>query len=1137
MSGKTEITAQQKAAVEKQGRVIVSASAGSGKTFVMIKRLTDLIIGGVSLDSVLAVTFTRKATAGMQEKLRSALIGAINSASDKETKSRLKDQLGKIPLADISTIHSFCSNLIRNYFYAADVSGDFTIVSTDDATGRGLFTEAMENIIEEGYAHLNEVEDFALLLKIFVRGGRDTSELEKTISEIYHKLRVTADYKTAALYFSDFSEERYNEIVNSLIASFSDECNGLLKRAEGVLPNAKGFPLDDCVKAKEYISAVSAAFKNTTPEGVTAALLSLSKPRKGTKKAGVSEADLYVREEISALKEAAADCAAEFTDYKFADSGEEKRKYLSSGKVAKALYNYAVKFDGEYTRLKREKACLDYGDLEHIALNLLKNEEIKTAVREKYKYVFVDEYQDVNPLQEEILSLIGGENIFLVGDGKQAIYGFRGGKSIYFTQKTKEYGEGALDLDRNFRSAREILSFVNEVFEYSMTEKSSGIKYQDMTYGGRYGEAAGYVKIYRCVSDEEKREADEVYDIKELDLSSVRPSEQTKRVYSIINNCVNAPALGYGAENGLIYSPETGKMRRVEYGDIAILSRNDDDSLKDTIAYLTGRGVPVVSLSEINVCDYPEVKMILGVLEYIDNPAQDIPLCTAMLSPLGGFTEDELAKIKLFSDNHGGKDIPVRSFKKDLELFVNEGEGELRIKVDDFLSAAKALRIKARTLSAGEIISLLLSVYGFETEILSRSGGLSAMARAERFSAEAGKEESVHEFLDSLERLNYKVTYTENGGENSVKALTIHKSKGLEFPVVIIIGASSAFHSPKKENMCYDEKYGFAPRYYDTEKMIKNRTVFSRYAERRTVLDGIKDELNLFYVAATRAEYALYIVYKGKKKGKSPYLKPNSYMDFVPAETEEKYLVPEEKAEDGEENAGSVIIPSGGEKEEELIRAAYGKEYGYTESCLTAAKSSATALLSEGDKDYYAGEPLVKPIDENDGEEKRSVNAEVNASVGTAYHKFLELADFSENGKDEYERLKGKIPEEYYELLSPTQCEKILSIPKLKELSSARAVKERQFIVSFPANAFTSSGAADDVVYQGAIDLFAYTKNGIELVDYKYSRRGDDDIRKHYAPQLKLYRAALAKILKVAEESICVTVINILSCRAIPVTF
>lgn len=1135
MSDKTQMTAQQKAAVERQGRVIVSASAGSGKTFVMIKRLTDLIISGVSLDNALAVTFTRKATAGMQEKLRSALIGAINAADDKETKRRLKEQLGKIPLADISTIHSFCSNLIRNYFYAADVSGDFTVVSTDDAVGRGLYTEAMENVIEEGYANLNEDKDFALLLKIFVRGGRDTSELEKTVSEIYHKLRVTADYNSAAEYFSDFSEERFGKIVTSLISSFSEECDEILKKAEGVLPGGKNFPLEDCVKAKEYVSAVASAFKNDALEKITSALLSIEKPRKSTKKAGVSEADLCVREEISALKEAAAECAEDFIGYKFADTEEEKRKYLSSGEVMKALYNFAVKFDGEYSRLKKEKACLDYGDLEHVALKLLYNEDIRKTVREKYKYVFVDEYQDVNPLQEEILSLIGGENIFLVGDGKQAIYGFRGGKSVYFTRKTKEYGEGALDLDRNFRSAKEILSFVNEVFRYSMTEKSSGIKYQDMTYGGRYGEAAGYVKICRCVSSEEKRDVTEVYDLKELDLSSVTPSEQTKRVYSIINNCVNS-TLGEESEEGRIFSPETGKFRKAEYGDIAILSRNDDDSLKDTIAYLTKRGVPVVSLSEINVCDYPEVKMILGALEYIDNPAADIPLCTAMLSPLGRFTEDELAKIKLFSDNHGGKDIPSRSFRKDLELYEQEGEGELKIKIDDFLSAAKALRIKACTLSAGEIISLLLSVYGFETEILSRSGGLSAMARVERFSAEAGREESVHEFLDSLDKLGYSVTYTENGGENAVKALTIHKSKGLEFPIVIIIGASSAFHSPKKEAMCYDEEYGFAPRYYDVEKMIKNRTVFSRYAERKSVSDGIKDELNLFYVATTRAEYALYIVYKGRKKGKSPYLKPNSYMDFVPAETEAKYLAADEENEE-ELNEERIIIPSGGEEAEKAIRAAYKKEYDYKESCFAAAKSSATALLSKGDENYYAGEPLVSPIDENGGEDGRenSVNMEVNASVGTAYHKFLELADFSKSGREEYDRLKGKIPEEYYCLLSPTQCEKILSIPKLKELASARAVRERQFIVSFPANKFTGTGAADDVVYQGAIDLFAYTKNGIELVDYKYSRRSDEDIKKHYEVQLKLYRATLAKILKVAEENINVTVINILSCRAISI--
>jgi len=1137
MSDKTQMTAQQKAAVEKQGKVIVSASAGSGKTFVMIRRLIDLIIGGESLDNILAVTFTRKATAGMQEKLRLAVIDAINSAADENSKRRLKEQLGKIPMADISTIHSFCANLVRNYFYLADVSGDFSVSSTDDATGRGLYAEAMKNVLEEGYSSLGEDEDFLLLLKIFVRGGKDTSELEKAISEVYYKLRVTADYSSAAEYYSDFSRERFNEISSSLSALFFGECEALAQKAEAALPQADSFPLPDCVQAKEYVLSVAEAFKKENLTQITAALSALIKPRKGTKKAGASAGELAVREEISSLKEAAAYYAEEFLSYGFTDTEEEFKKYSSAGRLTGALYKYALKFDGEYSRLKKEKACLDYGDLEHLALKILRSDGVKEAMREKYKYVFVDEYQDVNPLQEEILSLVGGENVFLVGDGKQAIYGFRGGKSIYFTQKTKEFGGGALDLDRNFRSAKEILSFVNEVFSFSMTKRSAGIEYQDMTYGGRYGDKDGRVKIYKCVNEEERRDITEVYDIKEMDLSSVKPSAQTKRIYSIINSCVNAPSLREEQEAYNIYCPETGRMRRIEYGDIAILSRNDDDNLKETIAYLTKKGVPVVSLSEINVCDYPEVKMLIGVLQYIDNPAQDIPLCTALLSPMGGFCEEELARIKIFSDENGGKDIPSRTFKWDCDLFAKSGEGALKTKLNDFFASAKELRLKSQTFSAGEIISLLLSAYGFETEILSRAGGTDAMARVERFSSEAGKEDSLHEFLDVLDKLDYNVPYTENGGENSVKALTIHKSKGLEFPVVIIMGAGAAFRSVKKDSLCFNEKFGFATRSYDTESMIKSRTVFSRYAERAEAAEQIKSELNLFYVAATRAEYALYIVYKGRKKGKSPYLPPNSYMDFIPALTEEKYV---EQAEDeGEEGeAAGTIIPAGGEEEERAIRAAYKKEYDYKESCFIAAKSSATALLNSGGE-FYPTAALVPPIDENGGEngEKGKINMEINASVGTAYHKFLEKANFSANGREEYERLKNEIPEEYYSLLSPSQCEKILEIPQLKELGGTRSFREQQFIVSFPANKFTGGKATDEVVYQGAIDLFSYTKNGISLIDYKYSRRSDKDIAAHYAPQLSLYREALAKILKISRNGIYVTVINILSCRAIPISF
>jgi len=1134
---KVDMTPQQQAAVEKQGKVIVSASAGSGKTFVMIRRLINLIIGGESLDNVLAVTFTRKATAGMIEKLRSALIAAINSESDEKKKKHLKEQLGKVSTADISTIHAFCSTLVRSYFYLADVPNDFDIVSLDDSVGRGLFLEAMGNVIGAGYAAIDEDKDFALLLKTFVRSGRDTSELENIIKEVYYKLRVTADYRSATEYFSCFSRERFNAIRAELLSEYKEKCDRLLSLAVEILPENIPEALSDCALAKEYIAGVDMAFSLNTLEGASTALALLKKPRKSTKRVGLSDEELALRDEISAIKEAAASYANDFSAYKFSGDEEEFKKYSSSGELARAIYNYALKFDDEYSRLKMEKSKLDYGDLEHIALKILRSDEAKAALKEKYRYIFVDEYQDVNPLQEEILSLISGENVFLVGDGKQAIYGFRGGKSIYFNQKVAEFGDGSLPLDRNFRSASGILKFVNLIFRSAMTKDSAGIDYADMAYGGRYGDKEGYVKIYRCGDEDEKKDITEVYSIPELNAAAPKPSAQARQIYTIINDCVNAPSAKEDINSSRIYSPEKGDFRKIEYGDIAILSRNDDDSLKETVSFLVSRGVPVVSLSEVNVCNYPEVKQLIGVLQYIDNPLQDVPLCTAMLSPFGGFSEEELSQIKIWANDYSAESDAPRTFCGDCAAYAEKENGALAIKLRDFFNGATALALRAQTLSSGEVISLLLSEYNFETDILSREDGIGRMARVERFASEASEEKSLHEFLDELERLDYSVTYSENGGENAVKVLTVHKSKGLEFPVVILAGAGAAFHSVKRDSLIFDEKYGFAPQYYNYAEMRKCRTVFSRRAEKAAERERLKDELNLFYVALTRAEYALHIVYKGKKKGKSPYLPPNSYIDFIPPYVEEEYLSLSE-ADYTEEEESGVVLPSGGEEEEKLIRAEYKRGYDYKESCTLAVKSSATTLLKdEVDDGFYAEAYLVRAIDENYLADKNncSVDMDVNADVGTAYHKFLERADFSRGGDEEYDRLKGEIPEEYYSLLSREQCKKILLIPQLKELSSARTVREKQFVVSFPANKFMNTSASDSVIYQGAIDLFAFTKKGCSLIDYKYSRRSDGDIASHYLLQMRLYRATLAKILDISEESISVTIINIRTCRAIPI--
>lgn len=1127
-----KLTPEQSAAVNAKGKVIVSASAGSGKTFVMIRRLTEALLSGVEMQDFLAVTFTNKAAAGMTEKLREALIKTINETEDEARKAQLKKKLSEIAMADISTIHSFCSRLLKRYFYELGVSDAFEIAAPDSAVGKAVFDEAMNNMLSAAYEEPDE--DFLLLLKIF-RSRRGSDKLIEAISEVYEKMRIYANYRELLENGGNFTEETFDCFCKGV----SDEWKGQAREIEEELTRLYeryGFATPDCEGAYRFVKenldrVLSAEDCFSCPVCVEG-----KKPTKGRATKGLSEEQLFAREEYHRLKNAADDLVKkEIAGASLGTREEELVRFLESGKFIRALYRYTLKFDEEYSALKREKSKLDYNDLEHYALELLKIDSVREAVRSQYRYVFVDEYQDVNPAQESILSAVSGEEVFLVGDKKQAIYSFRGGKSQYFSDKERQFGGGNLVLSANFRSAKNILSFVNEVFSSVMTDKTCGIDYRSfpMAGGERYGEYGGVVRVYAPEKEKEKKERTKPTDIYKIDeCDDILPdyrSFQSETVYSIIRSSVTDPAAdllaGAGNEAGEYYDIDEGKKKRVRFQDIAVLVRSmSGKETRNIVNYLVQNGVPVTSLAEINVCDYPEVKRIVGVLEYLENPESDIPLCCALLSPLGGFTENELAEMRIFASDRAkddrAKDAGAIPFRKACKLFLEEGEGRTREKLARFYAEIELLRRKTYILNASEILNILLADYGMETELLSKENGVNCMARVNRFVSECG-EDSVHDFLKKLRNLGYVIKFTENSGEDSVKILTIHASKGLEYPVVILPDLNRPFHSDGREELLYDEDYGFVPKYYDLEKMVKQKTVFRLFASLRAKRRTVSDELNIFYVATTRAKYALHLVLDAppKKEGKF-----GRYADFLSEEIFLKYRASVPPVPEKVELRDSLPL-AGCASELDALREVYQKEYPYAVDENIAVKSSATTLLKkEGEEEeFYAVAHPFRAIEEPD-----RADMNVNADVGTAYHAFLEYADFA-SSESQYEKMQNLLPAEQFELLSKSKCASILSLPLLKKLSGYTLFKERKFIASFPADAFDEKvKSKDDVIYQGAIDLLAIGEDGTYVVDYKYSRRRAEDLREHYLPQIRLYKAVVAKLLKVEERTIKTFILNIL---------
>ena len=1125
-----KFTAEQQAAIDAQGRTIVSASAGSGKTTVMIEKIIRLIKSGCNVGEILAVTFTKKAAAQMKEKLCKALIEGINQPDcDAERRSMLKKQLSEVPSADISTIHSFCSKLIKIHFYAAGVDNGFRIIGGDDAEGIALKNAALDELLEEGYEE--RTPQFSHLLSVYWRKKSDRA-LRGILLTAYDELRNRADYKEFLNRSSNYDESLFDRICLDLKKKLDEKCRYYAE----LLEDEHAYFMDEGGTAQVALSDELLEWLNAFISAKDYFAASrVEKPKFSTNRSSKKDSDEKRRhiERLSYLKTRMVKIYEDEL-LKTLTREEELARFLRSGETAGALAAYLLRFDEKYSALKLERGVLDYNDLEHKALALLQNEEVAKEVREKYRYVFVDEYQDVNPVQEAIVSRISGENLFLVGDVKQSIYGFRGSKSRFFVEKQQEFEEGNgnnLAMTRNFRSSDQVLDAVNSQFSLAMTPRVCNVDYardSRMERGGRYALNDGRVCVH-ILGKEEKKHAENrgVYSVRENTGKAVmEESALAKSIRSIIE----------GERRARYYDPDTQEYREVRYSDIAVLSRKKQGQIGATVASLSAEGLPVSAAAAVNICEFSEIKTLTDILSLLDNAEQDVPLCSALLSTLGNLTADDLTDIRLA---YKGEVF----FRNACRLYAEEQTDEIAYKLRKFYERFYEYRKLAGILSAGELLTKILSETNMETQLLKRKNGVACLRRIHRFLEESTQPEPlcVHEFLERLRALDYKIEYSENGGEDSVKVLTMHSSKGLEYPIVILDNLSAPFRGVDHDEVLVEETYGLAPRAFDSEKMTKSSTLLRRLYEVKEQENLIADELNLYYVALTRAKYGLHMIFDARTPiADVKYAR--SFAEFTDFSVWEQYVVDDEPFDLPKQERAAMAAKPNGEVTEKILEA-MSWNYPYAGCENLPVKSSATALLqtAEVETDAY-----VRPLfDASEGEERKK--------IGTAYHGFLERFDFAllydEKGEpidkaalvEEIEKLYQEEKERGMvetNLLSVEKLVEILSNPIFKELYGMRLYKERQFITFLSVKDVCMKTGEDlgayeavgdeEIIFQGAIDLLAVGDNGeVRIIDYKFSKGGAEYLREHYRAQLELYKLATAKILKMNGEKIRCTVVNI----------
>ena len=1112
-------TPDQRKAVIAEGRnVLVSASAGSGKTFVMIERVIRLIVEGkAEVGEILAVTYTTAAAEEMKQKLVKAIIAEINAGRDV---ARFRKALSEVPTASISTFHSFCANLIRTYFYALDV--DPSVSVADENQAGELKNKALDSLFESLYETRDE--DFLYLVRIMGRSRGDDS-LKETVKKLYEfasSEKSAEEFLTKAA--ENITEKSFYKSENELYGIFTAYIKELIRIGENLTSLAESYgyavyveyvgellvKLKTCLNAKDFRSLIKAAG------------LSVPKAPRTTSKDDEDLAAYKGKLEYFKKK-----CKGVYDDIREASPNDDEEKdlseYLSTARATKALCRLTIDFGKEYARLKADAAALDFADLEHFAYRLLsENPDVLSAVKQKYKYVFADEYQDVNGIQEAILSLISSDNAFMVGDVKQSIYAFRGCNPDIIAAKFERYerGEGeTVSLDANFRSTDAVLAAVNKTFSPIMTKDFGGTDYKNnpMTGSGKYPQGYGETILIEIPeAEKEKTIKGGVYDIVD-DVNAPAPKAAFAEG-AVVANIVRKEA------GGKVYDLKAKREREVTPKDFAVLTRNSSGFPTEIVRHLKRNDIPVSSSAKNPVGDYPEIKLLKDLLKIIVRFADDAPLFACLKSAIGGVSEAEAAEIKraayaAITSDTGDKPAATKkpTFADCYRWYLLSGEDEnIRNKLKNFDEYISKIRLLSGFENAGEILSRVLSETGLDLEILSQRNGEIRLSRVERFIAEAGSGEnglSVSKFLTRAESDDGDVSVGSSDGDDSVTVTSMHASKGLEYPIVILAGLGKRFNlDDTKKEILTDRYEGIALKFYDEESKRTKITLPRAAFKERARLNAIKEEMRVFYVAMTRAECKLYLVTSEPVEENDDFtsiLFANKFSDFIKTKYFDKKITADDTEIGDGEDVREVYISKDRPALTDLIRKNLSFIYPYEEDVNLPVKRAVTSLAEDATTDDDEMTEIRLPVDKTTRER------------GIAYHAFLQHADsFYEDAGVLLEKIKTgkKLTDEQLALLSEEKLRKILRAPLFEEIRGYKFYKEQPFIAQMAANEISNTNATGDVLVQGIIDLLAVKGDKAIIVDYKYSKKSISHLKETYAYQLALYKKAVEKTLKLKVE-------------------
>lgn len=1159
-----ELTPQQRAVVENRGgTLLVSAAAGSGKTKVLVDRVVERIrLEGKNINEFLIITFTNAAAAELRSKIYAALGKALALEPDNR---HLHRQMNLLHLAQISTVHAFCGALIRQYGYLLEVPSDYAML--EDARREELLGRILTDLLEERYTEMTP--EFQLLSDT-LGAGRTDQALEELVRNLFEKMLSQPNPRkwlhSLTLELEEAAEPGQTAFGAILLEDARQRLTWLIDRHTWAIAQMQG---DEKLMPK-YLPAYEAQKRSLIairdaldgPWNRIAPLLDLDYPRLVVQKYPDPT-------RLNAIKAVRADMKKQLEKLNalFSRPGEALlREQNQLAPALRVLCDLAEKLERCFSSEKRRKNLLDFSDQEHLAIRLLLDgqgqpTDVAKEVSQRYAEIMVDEYQDSNRVQEMIYTAIvqgQDENRFLVGDVKQSIYGFRQAEPVLFLEKYQNYlpaqqaspGQPRkLILSKNFRSRPEILEAVNHTFSCIMTKEVGELDYgaDESLYPGLPDypqDHERHVGLYLLSTP--KRTSGSDGEDGQDDLSKYQKEAAWVA-------CKIAALL-----DGGIPVRDGEQTRAVQPGDVAILFRSRSPMSIYQNALLRA-GVPVAGGAGDDLFERPEVQVLLNLLRVLDNPHQDIPLLAVLCSPLYRLSNDQLGIIRAGSRQSRFYDA------------MAECKEEWCVQTLDSL---EHLRTKAASVSADLLVWELLENTGL-------LGAYSAMEQGEKRRANllriydiaretaGGSYLYLYELIRTLDRLEQTGAEGNPGNQDGVTLTTIHKSKGLEYPVVFLCDLSRQFNFRELNNpVLLDGDLGIGAKITDPDRRIRYPGLAYQALEAKKRKQLIAEEMRILYVAMTRPKDYLFMTYTGEKlSGVLEGLLPGvgcpaepwaardvrclgdwvllSALSRIEAgelfelcgrpqcqligseypwqiTTEIIETVPEAHYASAStlKDANTRTAPS----PEQLVRAMTW-QYPYQAAQHTPSKVTATELKGRA-KDQEAQEDAATPRRTAILTRPEFILEHKGLSPteqGTAAHQFLQYANFSSLTTQDgvIAELDRMVDEEYLtelqaQAVRPEEITGLFTSPLgLRMLQAKELIREFKFSLLTDASAIYSGLEGEQVLLQGVVDAAILEPDGITVIDFKTDRVSAEQAKtrgESYRGQLETYRDALSRI-------------------------